>query len=256
MSTPTLDFSPAPGAAPAGQRIRRTGLLETRLLLRNGEQLLLALVIPVLVLLGGHFLGDRLGLELTTLAPSVLAMALLSTSFTSLAIGTGFDRRYGVLERLAASPLTRTGLLLGKAISVGLTVALQLVVLTALALLLGWRPAAAPLPWLIAVAAAVLAVLAFAAWALLLAGRLRAEVTLGLANLIYLLLISAGAVILPLTAYPAGLQPVLAGLPSGALAEALRNASTGQVAAWPLPVLAVWALIGVLLARKGFRWMP
>ncbi|WP_026927523.1 ABC transporter permease [Granulicoccus phenolivorans] len=251
-----LDFSPAPGVAPAGQRIRRTGLLETRLLLRNGEQILLALVIPILVLLGGHFLGRGLGLELRTLAPSVLAMALLSTSFTSLAISTGFDRRYGVLERLAATPLTRTGLLLSKALAVGLTVALQLVVLVGLALILGWRPATAPLPWLIAVLAAALAVLAFAAWALLLAGTLRAEATLGLANLIYLLLISAGAVILPLSAYPAALQPVLAGLPSAALGEALRNAALGQVAAWPLAVLAGWALVGILLARKGFRWMP
>ena len=44
----------------------------------------------------------------------MLALAVMSTSFTSLAIATGFERRYGVLKRLGASPLPRSGLLAGK----------------------------------------------------------------------------------------------------------------------------------------------
>ena len=49
----SLDLSPAPGAAPLAKQVRAQASMEVRLLLRNGEQLLLAVVIPVLVLVGG-----------------------------------------------------------------------------------------------------------------------------------------------------------------------------------------------------------
>ena len=79
--------------------------------MRNGEQLLLALVIPIGIIVAGRFLGSRVGLTMDVLAPSVLALAIWSTCFTSQAIMTGFERRYGVLERLSATPLGRSGLL-------------------------------------------------------------------------------------------------------------------------------------------------
>ena len=50
----SLDLSPAPGAAPLARQVRAQASMEVRLLLRNGEQLLLAVVIPVLVLIGGR----------------------------------------------------------------------------------------------------------------------------------------------------------------------------------------------------------
>jgi ABC-2 type transport system permease protein len=101
-----LDFSPAPGAAPARRRVLAHAVTEARLLIRNGEQLLLALVIPVGILVGARLVGGQLG-DLATLAPSVLALAVWSSAFTSVAIATGFERRYGVLERLAATPRCR-----------------------------------------------------------------------------------------------------------------------------------------------------
>ncbi|OYO14621.1 ABC-2 type transport system permease protein [Propionibacteriaceae bacterium ES.041] len=251
----TLDLSPAPGAAPAGTRVWRQARTEAMLLVRNGEQLLLALVIPIGALVLGRLLGDRFGLDFALLVPSVLALAIWSSAFTSLAIATGFERRYGVLERLASTPLTRTGLLLGKAISLLLVTAGQLVLLMLVAFALGWRPVLQPLPVLIGVLATVLAGVAFAALALLLAGTLRAELTLGLANLIYLLLAVAGGVLLPLSGYPEAIRPVVAALPTAALAEALRGAGTGQAIWWSLPVLLVWAVAASLLTRKVFRWM-
>ncbi|TDO93671.1 ABC transporter permease [Enemella evansiae] len=251
----TLDLSPAPGAAPAGTRVWRQARTEAMLLVRNGEQLLLALVIPIGALVLGRLLGDRFGLDFALLVPSVLALAIWSSAFTSLAIATGFERRYGVLERLASTPLTRTGLLLGKAISLLLVTAGQLVLLMLAAFALGWRPVLQPLPVLIGVLATVLAGVAFAALALLLAGTLRAELTLGLANLIYLLLAVAGGVLLPLSGYPEAIRPVVAALPTAALAEALRGAGTGQAIWWSLPVLLAWAVAASLLTRKVFRWM-
>ena len=252
MST-ALDLTPAPGAAPASHRIVRHALTEARLLIRNGEQLLLALVIPVGILVVGPLLGGRLG-GLDALAPSVLALAVWSSAFTSVAIATGFERRYGVLERLAATPLGRSGLLAGKAGAVLLVLVGQLVVLGTAALALGWRPDFTLGSALFAVALIVLAAATFVSLALLLAGRLRAEVTLGLANLIYVLLLVGGALVVPLDRYPAVLQPVLALLPTAALGEGLRAAATGEVVATALAVLLVWLLAAAGLTRRLFRW--
>lgn len=248
-----LDLSPAPGAAPARQRVVRHGLIEARLLVRNGEQLLLALVIPLGILVAGRVLGGRLG-ALDTLAPSVLALAVWSTAFTSVAIATGFERRYGVLERLACTPLGRTGLLAGKAVAVVLVVVGQLVVLGAAALLLGWRPAFSVASAAASVVLVVLAAAAFVSLALLLAGRLRAEATLGLANLVYVVLLVGGGLVLPLSRYPAVLRPVLELLPTAALGEGLRAAAAGVVLGWPHLVCLVWLLLGGAAARKVFRW--
>jgi ABC-2 type transport system permease protein len=252
MST-ALDLTPAPGAAPASRRIVRHALTEARLLVRNGEQLLLALVIPAGILVAGPLLGDRLG-GLDSLAPSVLALAVWSSAFTSVAITTGFERRYGVLERLAATPLGRSGLLAGKASAVLLVLVGQLVVLATVALVLGWRPGFSLGSALFAVALIVLAAGTFVSLALLLSGRLRAEVTLGLANLIYVVLLVGGALVVPLDRYPAVLQPVLALLPTAALGEGLRAAATGEVVATALIVLLVWLLAAAALTRRLFRW--
>lgn len=250
----TLDLSPAPGAAPAGRRILSHALTEARLLVRNGEQLLLALVIPIAFLVGGKYFGGGLGLDFDTLAASVLALALWSTCFTSLAISTGFERRYGVLERLSPTPLGRGGLLLGKAVSLVLVSAGQLVVLASVAGLLGWRPEVGLLPTLAMLPTVVAGAVAFAAWGMLLGGTLRAEVTLGLANLVYLVMVMVGAVVLPVASYPEVLQPAISLLPTAAVGEALRAWSDGETAWLPLVVGLVWAVLGALAARKAFRW--
>lgn len=250
-----VDFSPAPGAAAPARRIWSHGLTEAKLLARNGEQLLLALVIPIGLLLLGKFFGHRFGLGDTNLvAPSVFAVAIWSSAFSSMAIATGFERRYGVLERLSSTPLRRTGLIAGKAVALLLTTGGQLVVLLIVALVLGWRPALSVGSVLVALVAVLLAIAAFASWGLALAGRLRAEITLALANLIYLLFLVGGGVMIPVDQYPAGFSTLLKVLPTAALGEALRHASLGEVLWWPLAVLSVWTLVGLLVARKVFRW--
>ena len=248
-----LDFSPAAGAAPAPRRILAHGLTESKLLVRNGEQLLLALVIPIGILVVGHFVGGHFG-AMETLAPSVLALAIWSSAFTSVAIATGFERRYGVLERLAPTPLGKLGLLAGKALSVTIVVIGQLVVIGAVAALLGWRPSWTAASGVLMVMDAVLAVAIFACLALALAGRLRAEATLGLANLIYVVLLAAGALVLPVASYPSGVHPLLRLLPTAALGEGLRSGAAGQLLGWPVAVLVVWLAVSAAAAWRGFRW--
>jgi ABC-2 type transport system permease protein len=252
----SLDLTPAPGAAPATRQVLAHAAMETRLMLRNGEQLLLAVVIPVIVLVGGVYGADRLDLGLSHAAvdvftPGVLALAVMSTSFTSLAIATGFERRYGVIKRLGSSPLPRSGLLAGKVLGLLVVEALQLVVLGGVGLLLDWDPAAG---WIGALLAVVAGTAAFASLGLFLAGVLRAEATLAAANLVYLLLLAGGAVVLPASVY-GGASGLVTWLPSGALGDAMRTALIDGTVAWgDLGVLVAWAALGTFLTARTFRW--
>ncbi|WP_323792892.1 ABC transporter permease [Nocardioides sp.] len=246
-------FAPAPGAAPFLRQVTTQASMEARLMLRNGEQLLLAVVIPVIVLIGGVRGADRVNLSygVDTFTPGVLALAIMSTSFTSLAIATGFERRYGVIKRLGTSPLSRTGLLCGKVLALLAVEVLQVAVISGVGFALGWDPDANVLALLLAV---VLGTAAFAGLGLLVAGSLRAEATLAAANLIYLLLLAGGAVVLPVSAY-GSFGDVVAFLPSGALGEAMRAAlSESTVAVRDLVVLAVWAVVGAVATARTFTW--
>ena len=142
MSTPTGAFTPNPGAAPLSRQVLAQAAMESKLMLRNGEQLLLAVVIPVIVLIGGVQGAQHLGISFSrrpvdVFAPGVLALAVMSTAFASLAIATGFERRYGVIKRLGSSPLPRSGLLLGKVGALLLVEALQILVISLVGFALG-----------------------------------------------------------------------------------------------------------------------
>ncbi|MEU3713876.1 ABC transporter permease [Streptomyces catenulae] len=254
--TATGTFTPRPGAAPLGRMIRAQAALETRMLLRNGEQLLLTVVIPTLLLVlfsAVDIIDTGAGRAVDFLAPGVLALAVMSTAFTGQAIATGFERRYGVLKRLAASPLPRWGLMTAKTCAVLVTEVFQVALLTVVALALGWSPQGNPL----AVAALlVLGTAAFSGLGLLMAGTLRAEATLAAANLVFLLLLVGGGVIVPLTKFPDAAQTVLGLLPISALSDGLRAVlQHGAALPWgDLGTLAVWAVLGLGAAARFFRW--
>jgi ABC-2 type transport system permease protein len=249
-------LAPRPGAAPRHRIIATQTTAEVLTALRNGEQLLLTLVIPVLVLVGlsrapEDLVGDSPVIDVVT--PGVLGLAVLSTAFTGLAIGTGFERRYGVLRLLGATPLGRGGLLAAKSLGVLLVLAVQVVLLTAVALALGWSPAPS-WPW--ALPLLVLGAATFSALGLLLAGVLRAEATLAIANGIYLLLLAGGGLVLPAERLPEPLSQAVALLPTAALGDALRGVlQTGTgVPLGSLAVLVAWGAGASLLAVRTFRW--
>jgi ABC-2 type transport system permease protein len=252
-------FTPRPGAAPLRRQVLAQASMEARLMVRNGEQLLLAVVIPVLVLVGGVAGAHRIGIHfderaIDALTPGVLALAVMSTAFTSLAIATGFERRYGVIKRLGSSPLPRSGLLLGKIGGLLVVELMQVVVIGAVALALGWEPSRSAVALAGALLALLLGTFAFASLGLFLAGALRAEATLAAANLVYLLLMAGGAVVLPADAY-GGAGHALTWLPSGALGEAMRAALIhDDVATGSLVVLAAWGALGTVLTARTFTW--
>jgi len=253
-------FTPAPGAAPLRRMIAAQAALETRTLLRNGEQLLLTLVIPLLLLAAfglEPLVNFGAGMSrIDFLTPGIIALAVMSTAFTSQAIATGFERRYGVLKRLGATPLSRTGLISAKTATVIAVELLQGALILLLALAIGWRPNASPAAIVVAPLLILLGTAAFSGLGLLMAGTLRAEATLAAANLIYIVLLGVGGVIFPLTRFPAGARPVLELLPTGALSSGLRSVLQEGVVfpAKNVVTLLVWAVVAIALAARTFKW--
>lgn len=254
-----LDLSPRPGAASRPAMLRSQISMELRLLSRNGEQLLLTLVIPlVLLILGARSnkvvdLGPGRPIDIIT--PGILALAVLSTSFTSLAIATGFERRYGVIKRLGASPLPRWGLLVGKIGAIAIIEIVQLAILSIVGLLLGWQPHGGATAVAQALLLVVLGTAAFGSLGLLIAGVLRAEATLAVANLVYVLLLVGGGLIVPLSRYPEAASHALQVLPSGALGQGLRDAFAGSgPGSFTVVVLIMWAVCCGLGVSRTFKW--
>jgi ABC-2 type transport system permease protein len=230
---------------------------EIRVIARNAEQLLVIIGIPAALLIffsQVDVLPTNGQTPFDFLLPGIFALAIMSTAMVSLGIATGFERSYSVLKRLGATPLGTGRLILAKSLAVVLIEILQLVVLYAIAVMLGKEGEIANV--LLLIAAIFAGTLAFAGIGLLMAGTLRAEINLATQNGLYLLLLLLGGVIFPLNELPEPLQNMGKMLPSGALADVLRGAITDTAAygqnSWI--VLACWALLAPLTATKFFRW--
>jgi ABC-2 type transport system permease protein len=227
---------------------------------RRGENILITVIVPVLLLVFFASLGivqTGTARPVDFLLPGMLALAVIATGMVSLGIATAYERYYGVLKRLGASPLPRGGLIAAKAISIVALEILQVALLVGIAVVgYGWRlPAGHPDAVPVAVLALVLGTLAFAGLGLAMAGALRAETTLAGANGLYLAFLLLSGAVLPLDHLPSILQDLAHVLPAAALTEALRAALTGG--AFPgadLVVLAVWAVLILAVAVRTFRW--
>ncbi len=251
----TLDLTPVGRAAPRWRALAAQAVMELKLVLRNGEQLLLTVIIPTLILIGFSktSIADVPKPRVDFLVPGVLALAVMSTAFTGQAIGTGFERRYGVLRRLGTTPLGRGPLLVAKTLAVIGVEILQVGLLCLVGWGLGWSPHGNVVT---VIALLLLGTAAFSSLGLLMAGTLRAEATLAAANLVYLLLLVLGGVAFPLADYGHGLRQVLELLPISALTDGLRAtlAHGGGVPLHDWITLVIWVLGGSLTASRLFRF--
>jgi ABC-2 type transport system permease protein len=226
---------------------------ELVLMLRNGEQLLLTMVIPLALLVGLSTVDavEVDGRRVDFFVPGILALAVMSTAFTGQAIATGFDRQYGVLKRLGATPLPRSVLLQAKTLAVLAVELVQVLLICGVGLALGWEPHGSALGVLLLVA---LGTAAFAGLGLLLGGTLPGLTTLAVANLVWLVMLGLGGVVFPLDRYGAA-QHVLLYLPTAALADGLRTLlQLGDVVVRDALVLLGWAVAGLTAAARWFRW--
>jgi len=230
---------------------------ELTLSARQGEQLLVSLGIPLLILV---FFSSVDVLPVPTdepidfLAPGVLALAIMSTALVSLGIGTGFERSYGVLKRLGSSPLGRPRWVTAKILTVLTIEVAQWVLLIGVALLLGWSPPGSG--WGAAVLGAVLGTAAFGGLGLLMAGTLPGLATLAGANALYLVLLLTGGMVIPLGELPGPVAAVAKVLPAAPLAEVLTGSLVegGSVGLWAWVSLTCWALAAPVAAAALFRW--
>ena len=132
-------------ASPLGRSVWAQVRVELRLTARRGENLLALAGIPAIVLLffGSTAIvdvpGDR---PVDYLLPGALALAVVAAGLVNLGIATAYERSYGVLRRLGASPLGRPGLIAAKMVSIMAIVAVQAIALMAAAWVgHAWRPA-------------------------------------------------------------------------------------------------------------------
>jgi ABC-2 type transport system permease protein len=230
--------------------------IEILLTLRRGDNVLVTLILPVLLLVAFASLNivpsgqSAIGY----LLPGILALAVISTGMVSLGIATAYERHYGVLKRLGGTPLPRGGLIAAKTISVLLIEVVQVILLAGIGIVAyGWRPGVGALP---AVAVLLLGTVAFTGIGLAMAGRLRAEATLAGANGLYLVFLLIGDIVVPLSHLPGPLRAVARILPPTALSESLRRliGSGGPNLGWNLLLLAVWAVLAIAVAARTFRW--
>ena len=229
---------------------------ELTVMARNGEQLLLLVGIPVLLLVFFSQIDILPTQGLTAVAflvPGILALAVMSTAMVSLGIATGFERSYGVLKRLGTTPLGTRRLVLAKVVATCIVESAQLALLVVVGIALGWRPV--DTNWLAATAAVVLGTTCFAGIGLTLAGRLRAEVNLAAQNGLYLVLLLLGGIIVPNDELPKVVRSLAEWLPSNALSELLRSAFNGyEIVARSIVVLLVWSVATCAPATIYFKW--
>ncbi|MFT4148015.1 MAG: ABC transporter permease [Micrococcaceae bacterium] len=256
MSVSTFHQKPTSAA----KRVGSQTWFETMAILRHGEQLLISIVIPIVVLLALIHtsvldnVAKSAGVSKVQLAtPGVLALCIMSSAFTGQAIATAFDRRYGVLKYLATTPIGRSGLLMGKVCAVFIVALIQLIVISIIAIMNGWHPVVSGIPY--AAISVILGVAAFTSLGLLMGGTLRAEATLALANLIFVLLVAVGGLIYPSSMLPPVLRWFSEHSPSGALGDALRVAlEQGQASPYAWIVLLVWIIVCTFGCVKFFKW--
>lgn len=232
---------------------------EVALTLRRGESVLLTLGIPVVLLVffsAADVLPtpDRVADAVDFLFPGVLALAVMSAAMVGPAIATAFERDYGVLKRLAVTPLGRPALVLAKTSGILAVEVVQIVVLTVVAVFLGWgstgtRPMAA-------LAAVLLGTIAFAGAGLLIGGILPGLTTLAAANGLYVLLLLVGGMIFPIESLPGWLQGISRALPPASLADLLHGALEphGDMPGRAWVVLGAWSIAGPAAAARFFKW--
>jgi ABC-2 type transport system permease protein len=233
----------------------RQGAWEFKLSLKNGEQFLLLVIIPVAVFLtltqtavigGGKWdIAEALSVSIT--------VSVLAAGFTSLAIATAFERRSGTLVTMGVTPISRVELVTGKTLSTVYLAAISALILGVVALVLGWRPtlSATLIPLIL-----ILGIASVTGFAFLLAGTVRAEAVLALANGIFVFAMIFGGIVFQ---YSGILGTVIELFPPAALSNCMSHAldSTPQDS---LPllvsigVLLAWSVAGTLASAKFFKW--
>lgn len=239
--------------APWASAVLAQAGMEARLTARRGENLLAMVGVPVavLVFLGAFVLGAG---DVDRALPGTLAIAIVASGLVNLGIATAYERGYGVLRRLGGSPLGRSGLVVAKLAIVAAIAGVQVVGLLAVASLLGWRPSGEVSVIALAVTT-VVGSAAFAGLGMAIAGILRPEAALVVANVLFLVAIGFGGALVPIADLPPPVADIVRYSPVGALADTFAAALGNDIPiAAPFGVLLFWAVLADVFAARTFRW--
>jgi ABC-2 type transport system permease protein len=231
--------------------------LERRMFWRNPSAAFFNFLLPLLFLglFGAIFSGSQS--DLNVIVPGIAGMAIMSTTFSALAMNLTFLREQGVLKRMRGTPLPETSYLLGvfaNAVA-NATIQLTIVVLAGRVFFgLDW-----PKDWIelaVYVTAGVTCLAALGvAWSHVIPNF---DAAPAYTNIVFLPVIFISGVFYDVGRAPQFLRDIAQALPLTHIIDGLSGALvTGRGLAdnWSgLVVVGLWAAIGVFFAVRGFRW--
>jgi ABC-2 type transport system permease protein len=230
---------------------------ERRLFWRNPSAAFFNFLLPLLLLflVASVYADDPA--ELDVLIPGIAGMAIMATTFTALAFNVTFLREQGILKRMRGTPIPVPAYLGGLLGSAVLNAILQVALVVAIGnLVYGVEWPRDPLALVVFTA---LGVVAFAALGVAFSRAIpNFDAAAAYVNVVFLPLIFISGVFYSAESLPPALEAAAEALPLKHLIDGLYGAIvTGAGVADQLTALAVvgaWALLGIALAARFFRW--
>ena len=257
----TASVLPSPAARPRVGGFTAEAVFVGRSLrhsLRDGESLLMAIMLPVMLMLmftwvfGGAI--DPSGAYVDYVVPGII-LTCAGFGASSTAVYVANDMRTGIIDRFRTMPLRAGAVLTGHVVASVLRNLIATAIVIGVGILVGFRPSATPLEWVAMTGLIALYILAitylFAAIGLA-AGSPEGANGYGFV-LLFLPYLSSAFV--PVASMPEWLQPVAANQPITPIVETIR----GLLMDAPLqsePWWAIgWCLVILLIAVAWGAWL-
>jgi ABC-2 type transport system permease protein len=231
--------------------------LERKMFWRNPSAAFFNFLLPLLflALFGAIFADDEANLQV--IVPGIAGMAVMSTTFSALAMNITYLRESGVLKRIHGTPLPTSAYLAGIAGNAITNTALQVTLITAAGSVvfgLDW-----PHDWAELVVFVVLGVACFASLGVALSHAIpNFDSAPAYVNAVFLPVIFISGVFYDADNAPGFLRGIAEALPLKHLIDGLSGAMVGGAGladnASGLLVLALWTAAGCVLAVRGFSW--
>lgn len=231
--------------------------LERRMFWRNPSAAFFNFVLPLLFLIGGGVILHGNQHQLNRLVPAIAGMSVMSTTFTALAYNIVFLRERGVLKRIHGTPLPTGSYFGGVAANAVTNTALQIgiVVLAGrLAFGIGW-----PRSWGELIVFVLVGVLCLAALGVAFAHAIpNFESTAAYVNALFLPVLFVSFYAFDSSSAPGFVNTIADAMPLKPLIEGLYGAMVSGAGLGKnidgLAVIALWGVLGIWLAVRGFTW--
>ncbi len=231
---------------------------ERHLFWRNPSAAFFNFLLPLifLALFGAIVSGRRHDLDV--IVPGIAGMSVMSTTFTALAYNLTFLREQGVLKRMRGTPLPSGVYLGGLALNAVTNAAIQIGIVVVAGRVffgLGWPPDGVELALF-----AVVGVICFAALGVALSHAIpNFETAPAVVNAVFVPVIPISGVFFDVKHVPSFLRDIAQALPLVHLIDGLSGGLVAHRAGisshlTALGVIGIWALVGIVLAVRGFSW--